>query len=168
VKQYNDLMERSQGMIVTDYHGLNVTQITRLRNQVREAQGAYHVTKNTLIKLAFDRAGITVPDEWLEGPTAVGFCFEDVPPIAKAITTFANETEILTIKGGLLGQKPLSVERVKTLADLPTIDVLQSQVLGTLSGPLSGLIGTLNGLLGGLMGVFEARHDQLGETEAAS
>lgn len=167
VAQYTDLLERSQAIILTDYLGLNVAQITRLRSQIRDANGAYYVTKNTLIKLALERTGLSVPEEWLEGPTAIGFCFDEVPAIAKAISDFASDLEILTIKGALLGKQPVGEERVKALANLPAADVLQAQILGVLAGPMSGLVGVLNGALAGLVGVFDARREQLGELEAA-
>jgi large subunit ribosomal protein L10 len=160
-------MERSQAVILTDYRGLNVAQITALRSQIREAQGAYHVTKNTLIKLALEQTGVSVPEEWLIGPTAIGFCFENVPTIAKAITGFADESEMLTIKGALLGDQAVGIEKVKALADLPSLDILQAQVLGALASPMSGLVGALNGLMAGLLGVFDARKEQLGEAETA-
>lgn len=166
VDQYTDLLQRSQAIIVTDYLGLNVNQISDLRNRIREASGAYYVTKNTLIKLALERQGLSVPDDWLEGPTAVSFCFDQVPAIAKAITAFADESEILKVKGAVLGDRPVGEARVKTLANLPPTDVLQAQVLGALTAPMSGFIGTLNGLLSGLVGVLDARRDQLGEPEA--
>jgi large subunit ribosomal protein L10 len=167
VTQYLDLLERSQGVILTDYRGLNVTEITRLRGQIREASGVYHVTKNTLIKLALERKGLSVPEEWFEGPTAIGFCFEDVPTIAKVLTDFADDVELLKIKGALLGESAIDEARVKTLAGLPSTEVLQAQILGALAGPMSGLIGVLNGALAGLVGVFDARQEQLAEPEAA-
>jgi large subunit ribosomal protein L10 len=165
--QYADLLQRSQAVILTDYQGLNVAQITRLRNQIREANGVYYVTKNTLIKLAMQQMDLMVSDEWLDGPTAVGFCFDDVPAIAKIIQDFAEETDILSIKGAVLGTKLISEDRVKALAKLPPAKVLKAQLLGTLSGPMSGLVGVLNGALAGLVGVLEARKDQLSEPEAA-
>jgi large subunit ribosomal protein L10 len=167
VAQYSELLERSRAFILTDYQGLKVSQLTQLRRRVRDASGAYHVTKNTLIKLALEQRGLSVPDEWLDGPTAVGFCFEEVPGIAKALTEFAEESDILKIKGAILGEKAVGEARVKALADLPPLDVLQAQMLGTLTGPMSGLVGTINSLLSGLVGVFEARREQLGEPEAA-
>jgi large subunit ribosomal protein L10 len=110
---------------------------------------------------------LEVSDEWLDGPTAVGFCFDEVPAVAKVIQDFAEETEILSIKGALLGAKPITGDRVKALAKLPPAEILKAQLLGTLSGPMSGLVGVLNGALAGLVGVLKARKDQLGEPEAA-
>lgn len=167
VAQYTELLGRSRAVILTDYLGLNVAQITRLRNQIREANGAYYVTKNTLVRLALEQAGLTVPDEWLEGPTAMGFCFDQVPFIAKVITDFANETQILTVKGALLGERAVDAAQVRALANLPPAEVLRAQILGALTAPMSGLVGALNGLLSGLVGVLDARGEQLGEAEAA-
>jgi large subunit ribosomal protein L10 len=167
VAQYIDLLERSQAVILTDYKGLNVPQITKLRTQIREANGAYYVTKNTLVKLALEDRELAVPAAWLDGPTAIGFCFDDAPAIAKVITEFAEESASLAIKGAILGEKMVGQERVKKLADLPSTDVLQAQMLGSLTAPMSGLVGVLNSALSGLVGVLEARKDQLGEPEAA-
>lgn len=167
VAQYSDLLQRSQAIILTDYVGLNVAQISALRRQIREANGAYHVTKNTLVKLAMEREGLSVPDEWFEGPTAVGFCFDQVPAIAKTVADFADQSEILKIKGAVLGVRALGEDKVRELASLPATDVLQAQLLGALTTPASGLVGTLAGLLSGLVGVLDARRDQLGEPEAA-
>ena len=167
VAQYTDLLKRSQAVILTNYQGLNVTQITQLRSQIREANGAYYVIKNTLIKLAMQQLDLLVHDEWFEGPTAIGFCFDEVPAIAKAIAEFADESEILTIKGALLGDRPVGEDQVKRLAKLPPAEVLRAQVLGALTAPMSGVVGALNNVLAGLVSVLDARKDQLGEPEAA-
>jgi large subunit ribosomal protein L10 len=167
VAHYTDLLKRSQAAILTDYHGLNVAQITQLRNQIREADGVYYVTKNTLIKLAMQQLGLSAPDEWLTGPTAIGFCLDEVQAVAKAITDFARESEILTIKGALLGDRQVGEAQVKALASLPPVEVLRAQVLGALTAPMSGLVGALNGVLSGLIGALEAREEQLGEAGAA-
>lgn len=167
VAQYADLLERSQALIVTDYQGLNVAQITHLRGQIREANGAYFVTKNTLIHLVMERKGLSPPQEWLEGPTAISFCFDEVPAIAKAIADYAEESEVLKIKGALLGDRVVDGKAVKVLANLPPTEILQAQVLGVLTAPMSGLVGALSGVLAGLVGVFDARREQLGEAEAA-
>ena len=167
VTLYSDLLDRSQAVILTDYVGLNVAQITNLRNKIREANGVYYVTKNTLIKMAMENKGMSPPAAWFDGPTAIGFCFDDAPAIAKTISEFAESSDILKIKGAFLGERAVSEKDVKSLANLPPTEVLQAQVLGALAAPMSGLVGVLNGALAGLMGVFEARHEQLGEAEAA-
>ncbi len=165
--QYIDLLERSQAVIVTDHCGLTVNQITKLRNQVRQAEGAYHVTKNTLLRLAIQRAGLSMPEDWLVGPTAIGFCLNDAPPVAKALVDFIDESEDLAIKGALLGERVFDFKDVKALAELPSLEVLRSQVLGVLQAPASQLVGVLNGALSGFVGVLDARADQLGEAAEA-
>ena len=167
VTRYTDLLDRSQAVILTDFVGLNVTQITSLRNTVREANGTYYVTKNTLIKLAMESKGMSPPAAWFDGPTAIGFCFDDVSAIAKIIADFADSSEILKIKGAFLGDKAVGEKDVKILANLPPTEILRAQMLGTLAAPMSGLVGVLNSALSGLVGVFDARHEQLGEAEAA-
>jgi large subunit ribosomal protein L10 len=167
VAQYTDLLKRSEAVILTNYLGLNVAQVTQLRDRIREANGAYYVTKNTLIKLAMQQLDLVVRDEWLEGPTAIGFCFDEVPAIAKVIADFADESDILTIKGALLGNRAVGEDQVKRLAKLPPAEVLRAQLLGALTAPMSGVVGALNNVLAGLVGVLDARKDQLGEPEAA-
>ena len=167
VTMYGDLLERSEALILMDFQGLNVAQVTKLRNEVREAKGMCYVTKNTLIELAMEQAGISAPGEWFVGPTAIGFCFENVQAVAKAVTEFASESEILKIKGALLGDRPVGEAKVKTLASLPPEEILKGLMLGTLTGPLSGLVGALNGVLAGLVGVLDARNEQLGESGSA-
>lgn len=166
ISQYTDLLGRSQGVIVTNYQGLNTAQISGLRSRIRDAKGAYYVTKNTLIKLAMERKGLSPPEEWFEGPTAIGFCFDEVAGIAKVLADFAEESGVLKIKGAVLGDRPVSEEKAKALATLPSAEVLRAQVLGALSAPMSGLIAALNGVLAGLAGVLDARRDQLGEAGA--
>jgi large subunit ribosomal protein L10 len=165
--KYLDLLKRSQALILTNYQGLDVPQITELRTQIRQANGAYHVTKNTLIRLALKEAGLEAPEEWVTGPTAVGFCLEDIPGVAKAIDEFSKEFETLIIKGGFLGDEPISEAKIKELASLPPVEVLQAQVLGALTAPMSGLVNTLNNALAGMVNVLEARRDQLSEAEPA-
>jgi large subunit ribosomal protein L10 len=165
--KYLDLLQRSQALILTDYQGLDVPKITELRTQVRQANGVYYVTKNTLISLALKKANLEVPEEWVTGPTAIGFCLEEIPGVAKAINDFAKEFEALTIKGGFLGNEPISEAKVKELASLPPLEILQAQMLGTLTAPMSGLVNVLNGVLAGMVNVLEARRDQLSEAEPA-
>jgi large subunit ribosomal protein L10 len=167
VAQYTDLLKRSEAVILTNYLGLNVAQVTQLRDRIREANGAYYVTKNTLIKLAMQQLDLSVHDEWLEGPTAIGFCFDDVTAVAKAIAGFADESEILAIKGALLGSRAVGEDQIVRLAKLPPVEVLRAQVLGALTAPMSGVVGALNNVLAGLVSVLDARKDQLGEPEAA-
>ncbi|MFQ5408651.1 MAG: 50S ribosomal protein L10 [Anaerolineales bacterium] len=167
VAQYTELLQRSQGVVLTENHGLSVPQIQDLRNRVREAEGAYHVAKNTLTKLALKNASLSVPDEVLLGPTVIGFAFESMPGLAKAIVDFAKENDRLTIKGGLLGEKFLSDADVQALADLPPLPVMRAQLLGLISAPATRIAGALGGSVRQLVNVFNAYAEKDGAEAAA-
>jgi large subunit ribosomal protein L10 len=161
VKSYAEAFSRSQAAIMTNYSGLPVTELNRLRNKMREAGSGYHVVKNRLVKLALGEAGLPVPEELLQGPTAIGFCYEDVIAPAKVLTEYAKESKVLTIKGGILGERVIDVQAISSLADLPPRDVLLAQVLSGVQSPIAGLVNVLSGTLRSLVTVLKARADQL-------
>jgi large subunit ribosomal protein L10 len=161
VKSYAEELSRSQAAFLTDYRGLPVTELNRLRNKMREAGSGYHVVKNRLVKLALREAGLPVPEELLQGPTAIGFCYEDVIAPAKVLTDYANESKVLTIKGGILGERVIDVQAISSLANLPSRDVLLAQLLSGIQSPIAGLVNVLSGTLRGLVTVLKARADQL-------
>ena len=158
---YTDLFSRSSVAILTDYRGLTMGDITQLRNRLREILGEYHVTKNRLVKLALQEAGLPVPEDLLEGPTATGFCFEEVPAVAKLLVDFSKESKVLIIKGGLLGNRVISPDEVTALAELPPRQVVLAQVLGTIQGPAGGITRAIAGGIRGILYVLKARVEQL-------
>lgn len=158
---YTDLFSRSSVAILTDYRGLTMGDITQLRNRLREIRGEYHVTKNRLVKLALQEAGLPVPEDLLEGPTATGFCFEEVPAVAKLLVDFSKESKVLIIKGGLLGNRVISPDEVTALAELPPRQVVLAQVLGTIQGPAGGITRAIAGGIRGILYVLKARVEQL-------
>jgi large subunit ribosomal protein L10 len=161
VKSYAEEFSRSQAAILTDYRGLTVTELNQLRNKMREAESGYHVVKNRLVKLALKEAGLPVPEDLLQGPTAIGFCYEDVIAPAKVLTKYAQESKVLTIKGGILGERVIDAKVISSLADLPPRDVLLAQLISGIQSPLAGLVNVLSGTLRGLVTVLRARADQL-------
>lgn len=165
VAEYTEKLSQSTAIILTDYRGLRTVEMNRLRNELREVGADYHVTKNTLVKLALEESGLPPLGDLLEGPTAIGFCYQEVPTAAKALMDFASEFETFFIKGGLLDGKFIDARRIEALATLPPREVLLAQALAGMKAPISGLIGVLNGTLRGLLNVLKARAKQL---EAAS
>lgn len=157
-------LSRSQAIILTDYRGLSVPEINRLRRQLRDMATGYHVVKNRLVKRALEQVGLPVPEALLRGPTAIAFCYEDAAAPAKALMDFAKESKILTIKGGLLGQQVITAERVSALAALPPLDILRAQVLAGIQAPVAGLLDVLGGPLRQLVYVLQARAQQLEST----
>jgi len=161
VSWYTDLFSRSNVAILTDYRGLTMADISQLRNKLREIQSEYHVTQNRLIKLALKEAGLPVPEDLLEGPTATGFCFEEVPAMAKVLVNFSREYKTMVIKGGLLGDRIISADEVTALAELPPLEVLLAQVLGTIQAPASRVSGAIAGSIRSILYVLKVRVEQL-------
>jgi large subunit ribosomal protein L10 len=164
VADYADRLSRSKAVIFTDYRGLSVKDQENLRRQLWESDSAFQVIKNTLLQRALQDAGMSVPEEALIGPTALGYCFEDVAVVVKILSAFAKETERLAFKGGLLGSQYIGTKDVEVLATLPSRDVLLGQVVGSMQAPISGLVNVLAGPLRGLANVLRARGDQLQST----
>ena len=163
VADYVQKMSASQALILTDYRGLTVAELSRLRRQLREVGGVFQVVKNTLFKRALEEAGLPVLTEQLDGPIAVGYCLDEVPPVAKVLVDFAADTNILQVKGALLGASLLDAEAVKGLADLPPREVLLSQLLGAIQGPMSSLVRTVQAPMSELAQVLRARSEQGGD-----
>ncbi len=161
VDGYAEMLSQSQGIILTNYQGLTVSQIETVRNKLREMNSPYHIVKNTLLDLALKRAGLPVPEEMLTGPVAVGFCYTELPAIAKTLMDFVREFETFQVKGGLIGTRVTDVEGIKALASLPPREILLAQVVGGFQAPISGLATVLSGIFRSLVYVVQARREQL-------
>jgi len=168
VAQYSELLEQSRAIILTEYSGLNVKQMQALRAQVRQADGAFYVTKNTLLKLALSEKGQELPDDLLVGQLGTGFALNEVPTLAKALTEFAKDQEDLKIVGGVVDGELLSPEQVKALADLPSLDELRAQIIGMLQAPARNLATVVAGGVRQVVNVLDAYARQEEEAEAAA
>ncbi len=162
VAQLKEMLGRSQAVILSEYRGLTATQMAAVRNRLRPLDSKFVVAKNSLLARSLQEAGMPVPDDMLKGPTAIGFCFGDFREPTRTLWDFARETDILVIKGGLLGDSVLSSETVRSLMNLPSTETLRAQALAGIQAPASGLVGVLDGALSGLLRVFEARAEQMG------
>jgi large subunit ribosomal protein L10 len=168
VAQYAELLKKSEALILVDYRGVLTKDVYRLRTKVREAKGEFHVAKNTLIARALKEAGLPVPEQMLEGPTAISFCFENPPALAKAMLDFADESKIMTIKGAVLGNRVVDKAGIKALSELPSKPVVMAQLLGTLQAPAGKMAGVLNSAVAQIVRVVQARVDQLKAAEGAA
>ncbi len=135
IQQYTDLIAGNVGIILTGFSGLSVKQAEDLRGKIREMGGEFHIVKNTLAKLAFDQAGLEIPEKFLLGTTAIGFANEDIPALAKAIVDLSKESEALTIKVGVLEGEVIDGAQVVSLAELPPLATLQAQIIGLIQTP---------------------------------
>ncbi len=156
VAQYKDLIDRSDALILTEYTGMTVKDMEDLRVKVREVNGAFYVTKNTLLKLALEEAGATIPDELLNGQVATGFAFAEGPSLAKALVNYAKKQDHLTIRGGILQMETLSVKQIEALAELPSMDELRAQILGLLNAPARDIASVLASGMRQVVNVIDA------------
>ncbi len=156
VAQYKQLIDESDAIILAEYDGMNVKMMQGLRSKLREVDGSFHVTKNTLLKIALKQNGKTVPDDLLVGQVGTGFAMGEVPTMAKAFVDFAKKEDNLTIKGGIFGDDLLTSEGVEALAKLPTLDQLRGQLIGLISTPAQGLVGVLGGGVRQVVNVIDA------------
>lgn len=140
VEQHSAWLKESKAVVLTEYVGLSAQELEQLRLKVRDAGGELHVIKNTLGKIVFEKADVSLPEDSYEGSTAITYAFENAPDIAKALADFAKSSEFVKIKVGVLGSDVLSADDVKALADLPPLPVLRAQILGTLMAPASQLV----------------------------
>jgi len=139
VAQYKDLIEQSRALILAEYKGMSVSDMESLRSKIREANGAFYVTKNTLLKLALEEVGAAVPEELLNGQVATGFALGETPALAKILVNYADSADNLAIKGGIMETEILSKEQVEGLAKLPSLEELQAQIIGLISAPARNL-----------------------------
>jgi large subunit ribosomal protein L10 len=167
VNQYVDWLDRSQALVVTQYSGLTMKDLDALRARIREAGGEFHIVKNTLGNVAFSSAGLDLPAGLLEGSTAIIFAFRNAPETVKLVTEFARTSEFVKIKGGYLEKRPIGVEEVKALADLPPLPVMRAQLLGVLNAPASKLVRTLAEPARSLAAVIQAFAEKNGSPAPA-
>lgn len=144
VADIKEKLQNSSGVVLADYRGLTVSQVTELRAQLRQAGVEYRVLKNNLVRRAAEEVGIEGLDEYLVGPTAVAFSEDPVAP-AKILADFAKNHKVFTIKAGIVEGKVVDEAGVKALASLPSREVLLAQVLRGMQAPLAGMANVLQG-----------------------
>ena len=146
VAEIQEKIEKSQSVMFLDYRGLNVAEVTELRNKMRAAGVEYKVIKNTMIRRAAEKAGIEGLDDVLEGPTAVALGYADPVAPAKILVDFIEDTKKTNLKGGVLAGKAMSEAEIKNLASLPSKEELIAKMLGSLNAPITGLVMALSGI----------------------
>lgn len=165
----SDLGERVKGfqaVVLTNYRGLNVEQLSHLRQRLREEKISYHVVKNTLMKRASQGTDLEKLDAYFEGPTAMAISYGDPVQLVKILSEFVKTQPTLEIKVGLIQGKVASPEEVKALATMPPREVLFGQLLGGIQGPASQLGGVLYNAIQQVLGVVQARANQLEKMES--
>jgi large subunit ribosomal protein L10 len=143
-------IEGAEAIFAVDYRGISVPQAAELRSKLREADASFRVVKNRLTKRAAEQVGEERLAEFLQGPTALTFVRGDTAQAAKAISTFNKEHEVLTFKGGFMDGLSLDEEKFKSIARLPSREVLDGQLAGVVASPLTGLVRGLGSMIQGL------------------
>ena len=143
-------IEAAEAIFAVDYRGISVPQAAELRGKLREADASFRIVKNRLTKIAAEKVGEERLAELLQGPTALTFVRGDTAMAAKAISSFNKEHEVLTYRGGFMGEIVLDEDRFKSIAKLPSRDVLNGQFAGIVASPLTGLVRGLGSLIQGL------------------
>jgi large subunit ribosomal protein L10 len=164
-------IEGAEAIFAVDYRGISVPQAAELRGKLREADSSFRVVKNRLTKRAAEQVGEDRLADLLTGPTALTFVRGDTAAAAKAITNFNKEHEILTYKGGLMGETVLDEAAFKSIARLPSREVLVGQFAGIVASPLTGVVRGLNALIQGLatqLGQIAEKGLVTGEAPAAA
>lgn len=136
VDEITTKFKESLSTIVVDYRGLNVTEITELRKELREANVDFKVYKNSMVRRATEATELTGIDEQLVGPTAIAFSNDDVIAPAKILNNFAKKHEALELKAGIIEGRVASLDEVKALAILPSRDGLLSMLCNVMQAPI--------------------------------
>jgi large subunit ribosomal protein L10 len=160
---------KSQIGILTDFKGLKVADMTRLRRQLQEANAELTVVKNTLLRRAgADDSPLAPLLSHATGPNALTLGYADPVLVTKVLIKFAQEKPQLAIKGGALGGQALSLKDLEALSKLPAREVLLGQLLGVLQGVPQGLVTVLAGVIRNLLNVLVALKDKKAESEPAA
>ena len=162
VEELKELVKGAKSVILNDFTGLNVADISELRRVCRENNVTFRVVKNTLAKRGFGDLGIDGMDELLEGPTAIAVSDEDEAAPAQVLKKFADENELPRFKGAYVAGRVFSEKETVRLASLPSRDVLVAQTVSTFQAPLRGLVSVLNASLRDLVFVLKAVEDKKG------
>ena len=168
VEEIADLLGRCTIAIATDYRGLAMPEMTALRRKLREAGIEYRVVKNSLAGIAAEQTGAQPLVQFLQGPTAIAFGYGEATDPAKVLTDhIRQERSVLTVKGGVMGDRALATTDVTVLATLPSRQELIAKTAGALVGPIYALQSVLSANLRGLVTALSARVDQMQEETAS-
>lgn len=171
--EYRQQYAQSTGVILADYKSLTTHQLDSLRQRAREQHGQVFVVKNTLLALVLTEAGVKSVEGVLVGSTLAVFCHKDIAAVAKLARDFTKEVEEgrFAIKGGVLEGHLLNAKQAQAVADMPSREVLLSQVLRTINAPASQMVGVVAGGIRQILNVIKAYADKLegaGSAEAAA
>jgi len=160
VEALHEDLGRAKVLIVTDYKGLNVAAMGDLRRKLRDAGVSYKVVKNTLLRRAAADTDVETILSSFTGPTGVAISYDDPVAPAKVLVEFAKDNPKMELRAGVMSGKAINAADIKALADLPSREVLLSQLLSVLNGVPTSLVRTLNAIPAKMVYVLQAISDQ--------
>ncbi|MGZ8423374.1 MAG: 50S ribosomal protein L10 [Candidatus Binatia bacterium] len=143
VNAIHERLKSAKMAIVTEYRGLTVAQMTKLRGEVRQVSGEYQVIKNTLVRRALKDTVYGDLEKLLEGPNGWVFAYDDPVLLSKTLLKFAGDNDKLTIKGGVFEGRFMNPAEVKVLSQMPSKPELQAKLLATINAPATQLLRTI-------------------------
>lgn len=171
IEELADKLKRSRAVVLLKTEGLTVAEMTDLRRRLSAQRVELHVVKNTLLRIASERAELADLSVLLTGQTTIALGYEDEVTPAKTISDYlrtARTGRPMTVKAGILERVPITARQVEDLAKIPPRDQLRAQVVGTIHGPLNHMYSILSAPLRDLVYVLEARIQQLGGAPEAA
>jgi large subunit ribosomal protein L10 len=168
VTELADMLRGSTAIAVADYRGLKVSDMQTVRRSLRASGVELHVAKNRLLKIAADQADLADLKPMLEGPTALATISGDEVVLAKALQDAFRPFRVVTVRGGLLGNRPIDAAGLSRMASLPSREVLLGRLAGGIASPITGFASVLAANLRNLAGVLNAVADQKRQNEGAA
>lgn len=169
INELSDRLSRAKLTIVTDYRGLTVADLQGFRRNLRPVGAEFRIAKNTLTNIAAERVGIEGMSPLLEGPTALVMVYDDLVQASKVVTDFVRTSRILTVRGGVLGNRIVAPPDIDALATMPSVEELRGRLVGLMASPLTRTLGVLSGPSRSIAYLLNARAGQLdGEPAAAA
>ena len=159
-KEYVARLNASPFFIVVNYKGLKVTHMTELRKRLQKAGAEIHIVKNSIFTIAAKEAGVGELNGALGGQLAVVTGQKDISAAAKVVKNFGAEFDRLKVQFGYLDNQRLDAAAIVTLADLPSLEVLRSKLMGVLNAPATKLVVLLNTPASQLARVIQAKADK--------
>ena len=153
---FREKLKDAQGVYLTDYTGLTVSEITDLRKRLRDAKIEYLVIKNTLSRIAFKEEGFEDLVPYLDGPNAIAIGYEEAVTPAKVISDFAKEKKKPTIKSCLVDGELFVGKDAEATKNFPSQDEARAMIMGTISAPMSNVVGIFSNVMVDFLGVLEA------------
>ena len=166
VKDLAEDLKESSFVLVTDYQRMEVDDFSELRKRLAAAGAEVHVVKNSFLKRAMADSGLKPSNGELTGQTAVVTGEKDVAPVAKILKTFTKEFKKAMLKLGFIDRAQVATKEIEELADLPSREVLQAQLLGLLLSPATKLVRLFNEPAASLARLLKAKSEKEGPPPA--